>query len=115
MAGCYAAKNQVQVWDFATCQKIEEIDWTGNVDEAEYIYTAGYSKHNPGLFAAGSTGKNPELRLFKQTLNETHVKTNGISGLSQGCYSLDFAHKRQQIAFTTAHHGLYVYNYKKNG
>jgi COMPASS component SWD3 len=68
LAGCYAARNQVQVWSFANCQKIEEIDWSGNIDDAEYIYTAGYSKQNPGLFGAGSTGKNSEVRLYKETL-----------------------------------------------
>jgi WD40 repeat protein len=56
LAGSYSAKNQLHLYNFKSGQKMEEIDWTHNIDEAEYLYTAGYSKHNFGLFGAGSTG-----------------------------------------------------------
>lgn len=39
-------------------KKVEEIDWSGNIDDAEYIYTASFSKRDPTIFGAGSTGAN---------------------------------------------------------
>ena len=37
----------------------------------------------------------------------------GITGINQGVFSLDFANKSDQIVFTTAHQGFYIYEYKK--
>jgi WD40 repeat protein len=66
LAGCYSAQHQLQMWDIKTLQKIEEIDWTGgNIDDAEYLYTASYSKRDPSIFGAGSTGANSEVRLYQ--------------------------------------------------
>jgi hypothetical protein len=32
LAGCYSAKDQLQIWNFTTCKKVEQIDWTNNID-----------------------------------------------------------------------------------
>lgn len=34
LAGCYAAQKQLQIWDIKTLKKVEEIDWSGNIDDA---------------------------------------------------------------------------------
>lgn len=39
----------------------------------------------------------------------------GITGINQGVFSLEFARKSCQIAFTTAHQGFYIYDYRKDG
>lgn len=77
------------------------------------MYTASYSKHDLGIFGAGSTGSHSEVRLYKEVSEGKHKLINRISGINQGCFSLDFSRKHQQIAFSTAHHGFYIYNYKK--
>lgn len=38
---------------------------------------------------------------------------NEVQGVNESCFSLDFSHKTSQFAFTTAHHGFYVYDLKK--
>ena len=82
LVGCYAANNQIQIWDIKKHTKTE-IDWAGNKDDAEYIYAAGYSRRDPSIFGAGSTGKQSEFRLYqKSSLNEDwHIitKINNIS------------------------------------
>jgi hypothetical protein len=66
LAGCYAAQKQLQFWELKTLTKVEEIDWTaGDIDDAEYIYTAGYSKRDPAMFGAGSTGPDSQLRIYR--------------------------------------------------
>ena len=115
-AGCYAAQKQLQFWDIKTMQKVEEIDWTsGNIDDAEYVYAAAINKRMPTMFGAGSTGPNSEVRIFKEVQNNPHQhkQVMRLSGLNQGCFSFDFSSKTNQFAFTTPHHGLYVYNYEK--
>jgi COMPASS component SWD3 len=82
LAGCYSPTNQIQIWDLASAKKIEEIDWTGNIDEAEYIYTASFNKRHPGTFAAGSTGANSEVRMFAKDENNKYQVTNQIKGLN---------------------------------
>lgn len=115
LAGCYSAQNQIQFWDVKTLKKVEEIDWTaGNIDDAEYIYAAGFSKWNPEMFAAGSTGPKSEVRFFRESKENPHVHTviGKLGGLSEGCFSLDFSRKGPVFAFSTPHHGLYIYQYK---
>jgi hypothetical protein len=36
-----------------------------------------------------------------------------LTGLSQGCFSLDFASKQNIFAFSTPHHGIYLYDYQQ--
>eukprot|EP00919_Chromeraceae_sp_WS-2016_P030010 GHVR01071270.1.p1 GENE.GHVR01071270.1~~GHVR01071270.1.p1 ORF type:complete len:209 (+),score=12.81 GHVR01071270.1:345-971(+) len=79
LAGCYSAKKQIQIWKFNTGTKVEEIDWTsGNVDDAEYIYTAVYDRKNPGIFGVGSMGNNSEVRIYKETNEDKHKVINSI-------------------------------------
>jgi WD40 repeat protein len=114
LAGCYEAKNQIQFWDIKTCKKVEEIDWTGgDADDAEYIYAAAINKRHPNMFGAGSTGPNSEVRVYKEKGGNPHehIPVMTLKGLSQGCLSLDFSSKHNHLAFTTPHHGLYIYEY----
>lgn len=66
LAGCYSANNQLQVWDIVGCKKLQEIDWTGDIDDAQYIYCASFSRRDPQLFAAGSTGPNSSVRFYRE-------------------------------------------------
>lgn len=65
LAGCYAASNQIQIWDIKSLKKLEEIDWSGNIDDAEYVYCASFNRRDPLYFGAGSTGSNSALRLYR--------------------------------------------------
>lgn len=111
LAGCYAAQRQLQFYDIKSGKKIQEIDWSGDVDDAEYLYCASYSRHDPAFFGAGSTGPHSEVRLYREAEEEPsrHTLVGQIGGLSQGCFALDFSSKVGQVAFSTPHHGLYVY------
>lgn len=114
LAGCYAAQKQLQFWNIKTLQKVEEIDWTsGNIDDAEYIYASSFSRRNPEIFGAGSTGPNSEVRLYRENPNNPHHhdRIAKLAGLSQGCFSLDFCSKASLFCFTTPHHGFYLYEY----
>jgi WD40 repeat protein len=115
LAGCYAATRQLHLYDVKSCKKVQEIDWTGDVDDAEYLYTASFNKCDPTYFGAGSTGPNSEVRLYRESEEDPgkHVLAAQIGGLNQGCFSLDFSSRANQLAFSTPHHGIYVYEYKK--
>lgn len=65
LAGCYAVKDQIQVWDFNKGTRIETIDWTHNPDIAAYVYAATYSKYDIGMIGAGSTGADSSVKIFK--------------------------------------------------
>jgi WD40 repeat protein len=58
LAGCYASQQQLQFYELQSGKKIEQIDWTGNIDDAEYLYCASYNRRDPAYFGAGSTGAN---------------------------------------------------------
>lgn len=71
------------------------------------------------MVGAGSTGGHSSVRIL-QNLGDKNMDnqnklsiTNEIKGINEGCYSLDFHPKKAQIAFTTAHHGFYVYDLQK--
>lgn len=66
LAGCYAAKDQIQIWDFNTGSKVECIDWTEDIDVAAYVYAAGYSRYDIGSLGAGSTGGENSVRIYKE-------------------------------------------------
>jgi hypothetical protein len=67
------------------------------------------------MFGAGSTGPNSEVRVYKEVNNKQseHKKIMSLKGLPQGCFSLDFSGKSDSFAFTTPHHGLYIYKYRQ--
>lgn len=67
LAGCYAATNQLQIFDFNKGKLIECIDWTNNIDISAYVYASSYSKYDIGVIGAGSTGANSSVRLYKDT------------------------------------------------
>lgn len=114
LAGCYSVKDQIQVWDYNLGKKIETIDWTGNVDIAAYVYAAAYSKYDIGTIGAGSTGAESSVKIFKDLKNNgEHVLLNEIKGVNEGCFSIDFSHKSSEFAFTTAHHGIYIYKMER--
>lgn len=45
LIGCYASKNQIQVWDYNKFTMKESITWTTNSekDKVAYVYTAAYA------------------------------------------------------------------------
>ena len=114
LAGCYSVKDQIQVWDFNKGTRIETIDWTHNPDIAAYVYAASYSKHDIGMIGAGSTGAESSVKIFKDIKkNGKHELLNEVKRVNEGCFSLDFHHNKSEFAFTTAHHGMYVYEIRK--
>jgi COMPASS component SWD3 len=81
LAGCYAAKNQVQIWNLKKGTKEETIDWTNNIDQAAYVYAAGFSHHDIGVIGAASTGAVTSVKLWKDLENKgEHVLLNEVKG-----------------------------------
>ena len=39
LVGCYASKNQIQLWDIRNQQQLEAIDWSCGKEEVAYVYT----------------------------------------------------------------------------
>lgn len=70
LAGCYSAKDQIQVWDFNKGEQIECIDWTNNIDISAYVFAASYSKYDIGMIGAGSTGAESSVRIYKDLSNK---------------------------------------------
>lgn len=93
---------------------MECIDWTHNIDRTAYVYASSYSKYDIGMIGAGSTGAESSVRIYKDINNKgEHVLLSELKNVNDGCFSLDFSHKKSQMIFTTAHHGLYVYDIKR--
>lgn len=114
LTGCYSAQNQIKVWSLNKGTLLETIDWTHNIDQAAYVYAASFSPYDIGIMGAGSTGKDASVRIFKDLNNKgEHTLMNEVLGVNESCYSLDFCHKQSQVAFTTAHHGFYVFELRK--
>lgn len=40
LVGCYATKNQIQLWDLRNFKQMEAIDWSCEKDQVAYVYTA---------------------------------------------------------------------------
>lgn len=70
LAGCYSAKDQLQIWDFNKGVKIEAIDWTKDIDISAYVYAASFSKYDIGMIGAGSTGAKSSVRIYKDLQNK---------------------------------------------
>ena len=42
LVGCYASKDQIQVWDIRNLKKIESITWPCEKDQVAYVYSCCY-------------------------------------------------------------------------
>lgn len=76
LAGCYSVKNQIQIWDFNTATRVENIDWTHDADISAYLYAATYSKYDIGMIGTGSTGADSSVRIYQEVKKNEHEVTN---------------------------------------
>jgi WD40 repeat protein len=48
LTGCYATKNQLQLWDIRNFHQLEAINWPCEKEEVAYVYTACFGQAAPG-------------------------------------------------------------------
>ena len=60
LVGCYAAKNQIQIWDYGKFQQKQSITWTSIEDKEKvaYVYSCCFSPKNNNTILAGACGIN---------------------------------------------------------
>lgn len=60
LIGCYAAKDQVQVWDWNTLKLKQAITWTSieDKDKVAYVYACCFSPKDSNTILAGACGIN---------------------------------------------------------
>lgn len=42
LTGCYASKNQIQLWDIRNFEQLECLSWPCSKEEVAYVYTASF-------------------------------------------------------------------------
>ena len=102
VTGSWRPGNQLEVWDFTTGNKIQDIPWASGGTAAApssvfasvgqpacMLYAAQFSKEGQGRFiGAGGSGQN-EAKIFDhQNGNET---VGTITGLERGVFAIDFS------------------------
>jgi COMPASS component SWD3 len=90
VTGSWRTKNQLELWDFRSGERITEIPWNQSVVHSAtptMLYCAQFSKSSTGLIAAGGTGTN-EAKVFDRAAGNKLVGT--VAGLSRGVYTVDF-------------------------
>lgn len=67
LVGCYAAKNQIQIWDYGKFQQKQSITWTSIEDKEKvaYVYSCAFSPKDSNTIVAGACGIN-EVKLFNR-------------------------------------------------
>lgn len=101
VTGSWRPKNQLEIWDFGTGEKVCEVPWnvstvTLGQNPACMLYATQFSKEGKGKFiAAGGSGSN-EVKVFDHHNNNAVVGT--ITGLSRGVFTLDFSPENQKLA-----------------
>eukprot|EP00357_Protocruzia_adherens_P028148 CAMPEP_0114986746 /NCGR_PEP_ID=MMETSP0216-20121206/8599_1 /TAXON_ID=223996 /ORGANISM="Protocruzia adherens, Strain Boccale" /LENGTH=355 /DNA_ID=CAMNT_0002349219 /DNA_START=37 /DNA_END=1104 /DNA_ORIENTATION=+ len=96
LCGSWRPKDQLELFDFGSGQKIQSIEWTsGSIysNSECYIYSAQF--HPSGeLLAAGGSGTN-EVKIFDR---ETQRAICTISDLPRACLSLNFSKGGSMLA-----------------
>lgn len=97
VTGSWRPRDQLELWDFGTGEKITTIPWSNvGSTQACMLYAAQFSKEGNGRFiAAGGSGAN-EAKVFDHASNDALVGT--ITGLSRGIFAVDFSPDNQKVA-----------------
>lgn len=110
LVGCYAAKHQVQLWDFKKFEMRTSIDWLSS-DEHEksaYVYSAGFAKYDKDVILAGACGLD-EVKVFHNASGKPALSTV-IRGLKGGCFSVTSAHKANEFSCSTGKDGFFTFS-----
>mmetsp|Transcript_6026 Transcript_6026/g.10357 ORF Transcript_6026/g.10357 Transcript_6026/m.10357 type:complete len:336 (-) Transcript_6026:268-1275(-) len=99
LTGSWRPKDQIQLWDFDSCELIESIPWTTNPSpnkESCMLYAAQFSpaSDRASLIAAGGSGLN-EMKIFNR---HSKLATGTTGSFTRGIYSLDFHPSGSAIA-----------------
>lgn len=97
LTGSWRNKDQLELWDFGTREKITTIDWSyGSNVETAYIYACQFSKINDEDIIAGCSNLN-EVKVFDRKAGNRDF--GRISHLERGVYSVDFANTLNMFSF----------------
>jgi len=58
LVGCYAAKDQIQIWDIRKQKQLEALTWSCGKDEVSNVFTCCYSPLDTNFIIAGACGVN---------------------------------------------------------
>jgi COMPASS component SWD3 len=99
LSGSWRPENQLELWDFRTGKKINDIPWrtsSSTQSQACLLYGAQFSKDSRGRFiAAGGTGSN-EAKVFDHS-NGNHL-IGTVANMKRGVFALDFSPDGTKLA-----------------
>ena len=103
VTGSWRPKDQLELWDFGSGERITEIPWnagqsqfTANTQQSCMLYAAQFSKDPTGRFiVAGGSGSN-EAKVFDHLAGNSVVGT--VTGLTRGVFSVDFSADGEKVA-----------------
>lgn len=97
LTGSYKDNNQLQLWDYGTCESIEVINWDDGLpsDKPCLVYGAQFQKTTGDLIIAGGSGSN-EVKVFDA--NTMFKPIAQIRDLSRACFSVDFSNSGDMFA-----------------
>jgi WD40 repeat protein len=97
LIGCYAAKNQIQVWDYASFKEKQSLTWTSieDKDKVAYVYSCCFSPQGNSTILAGSCGIN-EIKVYNRTEVGGRFKESfRLHGIKNGVFSVDHSWKKK--------------------
>ena len=100
VTGSHRGVEALELWDFGTRKRIQEICWSQNKKDQEglaYIYTCQFSKVTNEYIVAGCSGLN-EVKIFDWEKGCKELCT--VTGLKKGCYTTDFGNCSKKVAFS---------------
>mmetsp|Transcript_14159 Transcript_14159/g.23555 ORF Transcript_14159/g.23555 Transcript_14159/m.23555 type:complete len:359 (-) Transcript_14159:350-1426(-) len=97
VTGSWRPKNQLELWDFASGEKITDVPWHYQPHQPPcMLYAAQFSKDPHARFImAGGSGAN-EAKVFDRQCDNAVVGT--VTGLSRGVFTCDFSPDCQKLA-----------------
>ena len=113
LTGSWRSTNQLELWDFGSCERIREIPWStgqsqfaANSQDPCMLYAAQFSKDSVGRFiVAGGSGSN-EAKVFDHEVGDALVGT--VTGLDRGVFSTDFSSDGETVAIGSGDHCIRV-------
>ncbi len=97
LTGSWRNKEQLELWDFASRKKIQNIEWEpGYETENAYVYSCQFSKADDHSILAGCSNRN-EVAIFDS--DHEYKRFGKFSNLSKGVYSVDYAQKSNMFGF----------------
>jgi COMPASS component SWD3 len=97
LTGSWRNKDQLELWDFGSGQKIGEVPWNAGLDRAPcMLYAAQFSRDPAARYiVAGGSGSN-EAKVFDRQHGNAVVGT--VTGLSRGVFAVDCSPDGTKIA-----------------